>query len=179
MAYKSSINLGLPNLPDPSDPAMMPELIRIYNSIRNLAIALDLYTGAQAAEPEAYSSTPATSTVLVQNLNRLYIKFDATITYGKTIYIYDNAGVPTAGLSNATIAGRQMRGWCSTVAGVTAGNYGEVMLSGLCTAIGGLTAGVVYYNGNTPGSIATSPGTISQKVGFAIGSAQLIVTPDL
>jgi hypothetical protein len=179
MAYKSSINLGLPNLPDPPDPAFMSELIRIYNAIRNLAIAVDVYTGAQAAEPSVYSQTPASSTVLAQNMYRFYVKFDFTATYGKTIYIYDNAGVPTAGLADATVANKKMRGWCSTVAGVTAGQFGEVMLGGLCTAIGGLTAGTVYYNGNTPGSVSSTPGTVSQKVGYALGPTYLIVTPEL
>lgn len=179
MAYKSSINLGLPNLPDPPDPAFMSELIRIYNAIRNLAVAVDAYTGAQAAEASVYSQTPATSTVLIQNMYRFYVKFDFTATYGKTIYIYNNAGVATAGLADATVANKRMRGWCSTILGVTAGQFGEVMLGGLCTAIGGLTAGNVYYNGNTPGSISASPGTNSQKIGYAIGTTQLIVNPEL
>ena len=179
MAYKSSINLGLPNLPDPPDPAFMAEFIRIYNAMRNLAVAVDSYTGALPAEPDTYSQTPAQNTILVQNMQRFYVKFDFTATYGKTVYIYNNAGVTTAGASDATIAGRQMRGWCNTIAGVTSGNFGEVVLGGLCTAIAGLTAGNVYYNGNTPGTISSTPGTISQKIGFAIGPTLLMVQPDL
>lgn len=177
--YKSSINTGLPNLPDPPDPAFLSEFIRIYNAIRNLSVAIDAYTGAQSADPEAFSSTPVSSTVLTQNMMRVYAKFDFTSTYGKTVYFYLNSGILTAGLSDATNAAKKMRGWCSTVAGVTSGEYGEVMIGGLCTAIGGLTVGTVYYNGNTPGTLANTPGTISQKVGYAIGTAALIVTPEL
>lgn len=179
MPYKSSINTGLPNIPDPPLPEMLSELIRIYNAIRNVTVAIDAYTGGLAADESTYSQTPPTTTLLLQNMTRLYLKFDFTAAYGQTVYFYSNAGVLTAGIANATIVGRQMRGWCSTAAGVTSGNYGEVMLQGLCTAIGGLTIGTTYYNGNTPGTVANSPGTISQKVGFAIGTNQIFMRPEL
>lgn len=177
--YKSSINTGLPNLPDPPDPAFMAEFIRLYNAIRNLAIGIDSYTGGLGADPEAYSTTPPTSTILLQNMLRVYVKFDTAATYGKTVYLYHNAGILTAGLSDATSATKKARGWCNATAGVASGAYGEVMLGGLCTAIGGLTPGTTYYCGNTPGTLAATPGTNSQKFGYAIGTSMLFVQPEL
>ena len=179
MAYKSSINTGLPNIPDPPDPAFFAEFTRIYNAIRNLTLAVDSYTGSLPQDPDFYDETPATSTILSQNTQRLYVKFSEAATYGKAINLYNNAGVLNARLSSAAAAGKPIHAWCSTASGVTIGNYGEVMLGGLCTAIGGLTIGQTYYAGNTAGAIAPTAGTVSQKIGYAIGPTLLIFRPDL
>ena len=179
MPYKSSINTGLPNVPDPPDPTFFAEFTRIYNAIRNLTIAIDAYTGALPQDAQYFSQTPPTSTILIQNTQRLYVKFSETAGYGSTINLWSNAGVLNARLSNASAAGKPIHAWCSTAGGVTSGNYGEVMLGGLCTAIGGLTIGQTYYAGNTSGTIAPTAGTVSQKIGYAIGTAMLIFKPDL
>lgn len=179
MAFKSSINTGLPNIPDPADPADFAEFARIYNAIRNIQLALDAYTGAISSEPQYYNQTPVTSSLLVQNMMRVYCKFDAAITYGKIVYLYESGGLLTAGLAAASSPTLKMRGWCNTPAGVAAGAYGEVMLGGLCTAIGGMVANTTYYLGNTPGTIANGPGTYSQKVGFALSSTQIFMNPEL
>lgn len=179
MAYKSSINTGLPNIPDPPDPAFFAEFTRLYNAIRNLTIAVDNYTGALPQDPSFYSQTAATQTLLSQNTQRLYVLFSETASYGKTINLYSNAGILNARLSNATAAGKPVHAWCSTATGVIAGAYGEVMLGGLCTAIGSLTIGQTYYAGNTAGAIAPTAGTVSQKIGYAIGASLLIFKPDL
>ncbi len=178
MAYKSTINTGLPNVPDPPDPTFFAEFTRVYNAIRNLTIAVDAYTGALAAESQFYSQTPVTTTVLSQNTQRVYVLFSATVTYGQFINLYNNAGALNARLSDASTA-KAAHAWCSTAGGVTAGNYGEVMLGGLCTALGSLTPGTTYYLGNTPGAIATTAGTLSQKIGYALGASALFVKPDL
>lgn len=179
MSYKSSINTGLPNIPDPPDPLFFAEFTRVYNAIRNLTLAVDAYTGSLAADPSYYSQTPATQTILSQNTQRLYVLFSDTATYGQTINLYNNAGVLNARLSNASAAGKPVHAWCSTAGGVTSGNWGEVMLGGLCTAISGLTIGQTYYAGNTAGTIAPTAGTVSQKIGYAIGATLLIFKPDL
>lgn len=179
MAYKSSINTGLPNIPEPPDPAFFAEFTRIYNAIRNLTIAIDAYTGSLSAEAAYYSQTPPTTTVLTQNTQRLYVKFSEAVAYGQTINLWNNASVLGCRLASAAAAGKPMHGWCSTAGGVASGAYGEVMLGGLCTAIGSLTIGTTYYLGNTAGAIAPTAGTISQKIGYAIGANYLIVQPDL
>lgn len=176
MSYKSSINTGLPNIPDPPDPAFFAEFSRLYNAIRNLTIALDTYTGTLAADKEFFSATSITSTVRNQNLTRVYVKFGVDITVGKIVNLYDVSGTLTARLSDAS-SGKQMHGWCTIAA--TIGNYGEIMLEGLCTSISGLTPGTIYYLGNTPGTIATTAGTLSQKLGFALSASSIYFRPEL
>lgn len=177
MPYKSTINTGLPNIPDPPDPTFFPEFTRIYNAIRNLTLAVDSYTGALAAEPANYSQTPPSSSILTQNSMRLYVVFGVTITYGQVVHLYNNAGVLTAELASAATAAKPMHGWCSIPA--NAGAFGEVMLGGLCSAIGGLTPGATYFLGNTAGTIAPTVGTSSQKIGFALAANRLFVQPQL
>lgn len=179
MAFKSSINTGLPNIPDPPDPAFFAEFARMYNAIRNLSIAIDTYTGSLPADSSVYSQTAITDSVRAQNMVRVYVIFSELVTYGQTINFWSNAGVLTARLSNASAAGKPIHAFCSTAGGVAAGAYGEVMLNGLCTAIGGLTPGATYYAGNTAGSIASTAGTVSQKVGYALGASLFYFTPDL
>jgi hypothetical protein len=178
MAYKSTINTGLPNIPSPPDPDFFAEFTRVYNAIRNLTIAIDAYTGALPADAINYSVTPATATILTQNMQRLYVQFTDTVTYGQVIHLYNNAGVLNAQLSNASTS-KSAHAWCSTAAGVTAGAFGEVMLGGLCTAFTGLTIGATYYLGNAAGTIAPTPGTLSQKIGYALSATQLFFKPDL
>jgi hypothetical protein len=177
--YKSSINLGLPSVPDPPDPAFFSEFTRLYNAIRNLSLALDAYTGALPQDAEFFSETPATQTILTQNTQRLYVLFSENASYGQTIHLWNDAGTLKARLANATAAGKPVRAWCSTTTGVISGQWGEVMLGGLCTAIGSLTPGQTYYAGNTAGAIAPTAGTISQKVGYAISPALFIFQPEL
>ena len=177
MTYKSTINTGLPNIPDPPDPTFFAEFTRVYNAIRNLTIALDAYTGSLAADASQYSSTPITTTVLSQNTQRVYVQFQAAASYGQIINLYNNGGVLGARLSDASSA-KPGHAWCSTAGGVAINGWGEVMLGGLCTAFSGLTPGATYYLGNTPGSIAPTVGTLAQKLGYALGTALLFFRPD-
>ena len=178
MAYKSTINTGLPNIPDPPDPKLFAEFARVYNAIRNLTIAIDSYTGALAQEAQYFSQTYAPTTVLQQNVLRFYVQFSESISYGQTVNLWNNAGTCNARLASAS-ASKPMHAWCSTAGTITAGNWGEVMLGGLCTAISGLSPGTTYYLGNTAGAVAPSAGTLSQKIGVALGPNYLFVKPDL
>ena len=177
MPYKSTINTGLPNIPEPPDPAFFAEFARVYNAIRNLTVAVDAYTGALAAEPQYFSATPITSTVLTQNGQRVYVLFTEAAGYGQIINLYNNAGALGARLSNASAA-KPGHAWCSTAGGVAINSWGEVMLGGLSTAFAGLTPGATYYLGNTAGAIAPTVGTLAQKLGYALGSNLLFFRPD-
>ena len=175
MAYKSSINTGLPNLPDPPDPKFFAEFARVYNAVRNLTLAIDSYTGAIAQDSQFYSQTPITQTVKSQNLTRIYVKFTVDIAQGQIVNLYDNSGLE-ARLSDAS-SNKQMHGWCTI--GALAGNFGEIMLEGLCANITGLTIGAIYYLGNVPGTIAPTPGTLIQKLGFALGDSKIYFRPEI
>lgn len=178
MAYKSSINTGLPNIPDPPDPAFFAEFQRLYNAIRNLTIAIDSYTGAIPADSSVYDQTNLSSSLLEQNLLRVYCPFNVTLAFGQMVNLYDGgSGALRARLAAANVSGLQAHAWCSIPA--TAGSYGEVMLGGLCRGVTGLTPGVTYYLGNTPGTIAASPGVVSQRIGYGLGTSSLLFKPTL
>lgn len=175
MAYKSSINTGLPNIPDPPDPSFFAEFTRIYNAIRNLTIALDAYTGSLTPAPSEFSGTAANTSLLVGNQTKVYVESTETITVGKCVNLYDSSGLK-ARLSNAGVSGKRVHGWCSAVG--TAG-WIEVRLLGLASVFIGLTPGTTYYASNTAGAISTTAGSVPQKLGYAISSSQLFFRPDL
>jgi hypothetical protein len=177
MTYRASINTGLPNIPDPPDPDFFAEFTRIYNAIRNLTIALDSYTGALPAETINFSQTSPDSSILSQNVLRVYVPFGVTIAYGQMVNLYNVSGVLTARLAAANVGGLQAHGWCSIPA--LSGAYGEIMLGGLSKGVAGLTPGTTYYLSNTPGAVSTTPGTVSQRLGFALGTGYMFVQPQL
>lgn len=59
---------------------------------------------------------------------------------------------------------------------ISIGNSGKVFIGGIATGLSGLTAGSYYYLNNTPGTIGTSTGSTSRKVGLAITSTSLLIT---
>lgn len=181
MSYKSSINTGLPNIPDPPDPEFFGEFTRVYNAIRNLTIAVDTYTGALPQDVANYSTTPPENSLLSQNGLRLYGLAVVAIAYGQTVNLYnDGSGQVKFQLSCAlTVGFKPMHGWCSTSGGIAAGGSGEIRLGGLCSAIGGLTSGATFYLGNTPGTISPTAGQVSQKLGFALTTNSIFFQPEL
>ena len=176
MAYNSTINLGLPAIPEPADPKSFGDFLRVYNALRILSITVDSYTGAKGQDPQYYAQTPPAASILSQNSLRMYAKFGVAITAGQAVYLYDVAGVTTVGLASALTTAKPMRGWCSTT--TAADSYGEVMLGGLMP-LTGLVLGATYYLSNTAGGISIGPGTTSQKVGFAVDTTHLFVQPQL
>ena len=179
MAFKSTLNTGLPNIPDPPDPAFMAEFIIIYNAIRNIAIALDSYTGAIGQDAAYYSQTTPAKSILTQNSHRLYVQFGATVTAGQTVHLYNSSGVLNAEPANATTGTKPCHGWCSV--GGIAGSWGEVILGGLWsgTFTPALIPGTTYYQSNTDGTIGTSAGTSVQRIGFALSTTDLFMNPAL
>jgi hypothetical protein len=176
MSYKSSVNLGLDNIPEPPEPAFFGIFVRVYNAIRNVALALDAYTGQLDADEDIRAQITLASSVQNQNLVRVYCVFGVDITAGQIVHFYDDAGVLKAELASAVTAAKPGQGWCSIPA--LAGSYGEVRLGGLCELIGGLTAGEQYYLGDVDGTIAPTVGTVTQYIGFALSSSALFMEPD-
>jgi hypothetical protein len=60
----------------------------------------------------------------------------------------------------------------------TSGNTCPVVTSGILNGFTGLTPGSIYYAGNVPGTISTTAGAVSRKIGVAISATELIVRPD-
>lgn len=60
--------------------------------------------------------------------------------------------------------------------GVSAGSSVVVQITGIVTGLSGLTTGAEYYLNDTNGTIGTSAGTVSRKVGVALSSTTLLIT---
>lgn len=117
------------------------------------------------------------STVLSQNLRRVYMKASETISFGAMVSQHNNAGVLSMRNANATNNTKPVDGFCSTPGGVAAGVAGEFILSTGIVSITGLTLGSRYYLSTTNGLItAVAPvaaGNIEQYLGFAISATKL------
>lgn len=62
------------------------------------------------------------------------------------------------------------------VATTTTGNTASVIVNGTISSITGLTPGSQYYLANATGTISTTAGTNSRKIGIAIGLVKLLIT---
>jgi hypothetical protein len=88
----------------------------------------------------------------------IYPASSATSTYSQ----YQNSYAAFIGFSNTT---------------TSAGGTATVAISGLAnTGISGLTTGMQYYLNNTAGTIGTTTGTNSRKVGISTSSTSLLIT---
>lgn len=181
---QSDVNLYLPQTPETPNPELFPEVAKIYAALRNLQIAITQYAGVGQKEVSSWPSVQPTDTIVLQNLTRLYVKATEMIPLGNTVNLYnDGAGNLVARRANATSGtAYQAHAFCTTLGGITAGQYGEVMLGGLCTFITGLSIGTTYYQSTTAGIIVnvkpSSPNMI-QPVGYAIGASQLFWNPQM
>lgn len=181
---QSDINLYLPASPETQNPELNGELAKVYNALRNLQIAITKYAGIGQAEQSTWSMLTPLDTIQTQNLARVYVKASENIPLGNTISFFDAGGgvlnVKRANATSGSIA--PAHGFCSTLGGITAGQYGEVMLLGLCPYIGGLAIGQTYYQSTTPGIITnvkpTAP-NLGETIGYAIGGALLMFQPIL
>jgi hypothetical protein len=179
MPYKSSVNTGLPNIPDPPDPAFFVEFQRVYNAIRNLTIALDSYTGFTPADPISYPQITDSSSLMIGNTSKIYVPFSQLATKGYFVNIHDiGGGVRNGRLASATTSTTKAHGFLSSASITSVGQYGEVTLLGLNKTFGPLTIGNTYYLSNTAGLPSNTPGTIPQKLGFAADTSSLFINPD-
>ena len=176
-----SSNTGISAIPDidqTKNPDVYVDNLRLRNGIKILQGIIDSYTGALGEDPNYWGqqSNPANWNRL-QNLTRTYAVATEAISAGAAINFWNNAGVLGVRNANASAAGKPCHGWSTT--SVASGAPGEFVQQGTCFLIGGLTIGATYYLSNTNGLISTGPGTISQKIGYAIGANTLVFRPDL
>lgn len=178
MGMEYSTPLGLDVLPISTDPNNLPDLHRLYNAAKSLAISLDVATGA-ISRPVADWSGMGAAAIRLQNLARFYCMFSDSVTPGMIVNIYNNSGTPTARKAGgAALGGGLTRGF--VIASVTAGSYGEVFLAGVNTFITGLTAGLTYYTSTgTAGLVTATPPSSPyiQEVGYALNAGALWVNP--
>lgn len=178
-AVATSIDLRLSVSPEvEDDPKLHAEATKIYNALRNLAIGIDVLTGALQRTSDTWAALSPADTIKGQNLNRLYLMSGDTIIVGNTVNLYDGGGgvlkARRADATNGSI--KQVHGF-ATSAG-DAGSYIEVIvMQGLCNSITGLTTGAHYYQSTTVGLItAAKPAApnLQQAVGVAVAPTLLL-----
>ena len=175
-----STQLGVASTPEFSQseyPSIYIDALRMRQALKNLQSILDNYTGALGEEPNYWGQVAPASWNRIANLNRTYAQASEAIASGAVVNFYNNAGVLGVRNANATAAGKPVHAW--STGAVASGAYGEFIIQGVCYLITGLTIGATYYASNTNGLIAATPGTISQKVGYALGTSTLVFNPDL
>lgn len=176
-----STNLGISAIPE-IDQSKYPDVyidnLKLRNGIKLLQGVLDTYTGALGEETAYWGQqTNPASWNRLQNLTRTYCVASENISAGAMINFWNDAGVLKARNANATAAGKPAHGWCTTT--ITTGAAGEFCQQGTSFLISGLTIGATYYLSNTDGLIANAPGTIVQRIGYALGATTLVIRPDL
>lgn len=181
--FQSPIQLQISQgVPTSYPPELRAALGPVYSAIQSLLYSFTQYAGvAPQMEADWPNLTPG-MTLLHQNTCRLYVIFDAAAAAGTVVYLYNNAGVLTAGKANATNNTKPCRAIVSSEGGSSgAGDFAEVMLGGLVGNLAGMTPGVTYYLSTTDGLITnTAPvaaGNIEQFLGFALSATLLWFNP--
>jgi hypothetical protein len=176
-----STNTGITAIPE-FEQSKYPDLyldsLKVRNGIKILQGVLDTYTGALGEEAAYWGqqTNPANWNRL-QNLTRTYGQATEAIAAGALVNFYNNAGVLGVRNANATAVGKPAHAYATTA--VASSSYGEFIQQGTCFLIGSLTIGTTYYLSNTNGLISAGAGTVSQKIGYAIGTSTLVFRPDL
>ena len=175
-----STNSGISALPEIDQrkyPEIYLDLLKLRNGVKVLQGALDSYTGTIGEEPDQWGNQPDPAWWhRLQNLTRTYALASEPLPAGSVVNFWDNAG--NLGVRKAN-AGSGRTAHAFTTAAVDTATYGEFIHQGTCFSIGGLTIGVTYYLSNTAGLLSAGPGTVPQKVGYAIGTNILIFNPEL
>ena len=119
-----SVNLGLPNSPEVEDPKSFYDFLLVYNAIKNVAAALDEYTGA-ISPPREFWTTLGLKTTL-NGMARWYGLAYENLVAGNTVGFFNDSGTVKA--RKAIDGGTRCRGF--VLADVSAGDPCEVILIG-------------------------------------------------
>lgn len=178
-----SMNLGLDNIPNPVDPANFSENLRMYNAIRALAAAVDLYAGPLPYDTSIWNQLTPAQTLWTAGANRLYLQTTDNLAAGSMCSIWDNGGTYMARLAGGPAwVGGDCRGFSTGV--YAAGSMAEIMLFGLCTVVSGLTRGAPYWISNAvagafTGTKPANTGNLVQPIGYAIEATSLFFNPSV
>lgn len=179
--FNLPFTLGLPDRsPTDIDPKLQQYFQEIYNAFQQLQLALHNILGVGQQLQQLWSNLNYSQTLHTFSSGRLYLQASEFIQYGSSVNIFDSgAGVMKFRNANATDNTKPSHGMCTTLAGIPAAGYGEVITQmGLLTGVTGLTKGVRYFLSTTNGLVtAAEPvaaGNIGQAVGWAIDTSALL-----
>lgn len=174
---KYGSNIPLSFNPTTDNPELYEALAPIHQAIKSTQYYLDQFTGASPQEQELWSQLTPAQSLLTNNANRLYVKATEDIPAGAMVNLYNSSGLKARNASAAALTTL-----CKAYATGTiqSGDFGEVIvMHGVVVGITGLVPGTTYYLSDTAGYISSSPGTNTQKVGFALAADTLYFKVDL
>lgn len=189
----SSMKLLLPaSLPLDVPPEARAAIESLSNAIQQLQNYLEQYLGVTQKSKALWSQLRPAETLLEHQLNRCYVRAEEKITYGGFVnFKTDGAGMIARYALAKAASGLAADfetfavGFCTTSAGVPAGEYGEfIFLRGVNLGILGVQPGVRYYlSAAIPGGITpvapTAAGHASQFVGIGLATNILFADIDL
>lgn len=182
-SQKWSMNLGIDTIPNPVDPANFSENLRIYNAIKALASAVDLYAGPLQYDSSIWNQLTPAQTLWTAGANRLYLATTQDLAAGSMVSIINSGGTYKAALAGgAAWGGGDCRGYSTGV--YLTGNMAEIILFGLCTVVAGLTPGATYWVSNATAGAFTggkpaNTGDRIQPIGYAISATTLFFNPSV
>ena len=157
-----STDLGLGQFPETKDSKTFPDILRIYNAIRQLQGRLDQYTG-NIPVGQANFSQPSPV--------RLVSTATVAITAGSLLNLQLPGTTLQARLADSGLALAPQGVALKTVA---AGAQLEVAHFGSVTFYAGLVPGAIYYSG-LGGALSAAP--IGPPVGMATSTTSLFFNP--
>lgn len=166
----------LPEIDQQQYASIYLDALRIRQAIQILQAALDSYTGMGVIPSSQWSQLTPLSQDKLANLTKTYVQATEDIGLGKMVNFYNNSGVVAARNANAS-TGKPCHAYANSA--VTTGNWGEFIRMGATSFISSLTVGATYYLSNTDGLISPTPGTVSQKLGYAMGTSLFVFNPAL
>lgn len=168
-----SFDLGLPEAPLVENVELYFELLKIYNSLRNVAYNLDAITGSLTPPQTDWAELGVTNATWSKPV--FYMPAYHTLAYGDTIEIFDaGSGV---GKAKKGTSGKVV-GFCSDLDGALVDEITEVTIFGKYPPYPGgtLTPGAIYSQSGTAGVMGIG---FAQHLGFAMSDTQLYFLPTL
>ena len=166
----------LPEIDQQQYPSIYLDALRLRSALQAIQAALDNYTGMATIPSSIRSQLTPLSQDKLANLTKTYVQATENIPAGRMVNFYNNSGTIAARQANAS-TGKPCHAFTNVA--VTSGDWGEFIRMGACTSVSSLTIGSTYYLSNTDGLISLTAGTVSQKIGYAMGTSLLVFNPAL
>lgn len=178
-------NLGIPQLPQVTDPKIEPDLRDVYFALRNISYLMGQYLGFEQPEGAYQNNAPASIQYTAGFYKRrIFLPATEAIAYGAMVNTFLSAGVYSARNADATTNAKPAHGICNTTAGVALGAIAEIVLpSCYVTSIGGLVEGTRYFLAAAAGGLITNvppvgAGNVREALGIALAPTIFYFHPD-
>lgn len=173
------VSSGLPDLPSGVSDADHAKLRPLYIAVNALARNTSKVTGQELYDQSELSQLSPVAELVQQNMNKLIIKANSTLAFGKLVHLFFDGTNVCAEYADSTNNTKPAQGFVNNPNGIPAGTFGEIVLcAGYCPGIAGSAIGTQYYLstlGNIQNARPAVAGTIIQAIGFGLGSLGVYV----